>query len=69
MGQKALPALPYMITHVWLVAGVLEIPRINNIIEAQKIFDIRLIGDAENPLARPMQQAVDAMAGVFLQDD
>ena len=51
VGQKALLSYPYMITQIFLVARVLKIPRIDEIIEARRMFDIGIICDAANPLA------------------
>ncbi|KAF3680114.1 putative ethylene-responsive transcription factor CRF5-like [Capsicum annuum] len=44
---------------------VLEILIIDIIRDARRIFDIGLIHDAKNLLARPMRQSTDAMAGAF----
>lgn len=46
----------------------LEIPKINDIRESHRTFDIGIICDAANPLAKPMNQAVDVMVGWLLQD-
>lgn len=58
-----------MIIQICLAVGVLEIPRVDAIREARYTFDIGLIHDAANPLARPIKQATEVMAGAFLQDD
>lgn len=49
--QKTLLANPCMFTRIYLAAGVLEIPIIDEMIESQRKFDIRLIRDTANPLA------------------
>ncbi|KAF3649833.1 hypothetical protein FXO38_17456 [Capsicum annuum] len=54
---------------ICLVVGVLEIPRVNAMREARQTFDIILIHDAANLLARPMRQETDVMEGAFPQDD
>lgn len=37
--------------------------------KGQQNFDIGLIRDVANSLAQPMRQVIDAMVGLFLQDD
>lgn len=54
-----------MTTHICLVVGVLEILGINEMIEAWKTFEIRIIWDAAKPLAQPMRYVVDDMVGFF----
>lgn len=46
--------------------GVLELSGINEMIEVRKRFNIGLIREAANPLARLVRQAVNAMAVLFL---
>lgn len=65
---KALLAYLYKITQIRLAAGFVEIPEINEMIEARRIFDIGLIQDAANPLAQPIRQDIDAMMGLFSED-
>ncbi|KAF3629181.1 hypothetical protein FXO38_27828 [Capsicum annuum] len=47
---------------------IVEISGIDDLIEAHHTFDIGLILDAADPLARPIRQPVDVMAGLFLED-
>lgn len=44
-----------MIMQICLVVGVLELPGIDEMIEARITFDIRLIRHTANSLARPMK--------------
>lgn len=52
-----------------MVTKVLEIPGIDEMIEAQRKFDIGLIRDAANPLARPVKLVTNIFTGLFPQDD
>lgn len=67
--QKALLAYPYMITQIYLTAGVLELPGIDKMIEVWRKFDINLITYAAKPFTWPMRQTKDVMAGLFPQND
>lgn len=57
-----------MIRQVCLATRVLKFPRIDEIIEAQMIFDIGLIREVANPLAQPARQAIDIFEGLFPKD-
>ncbi|KAF3648901.1 hypothetical protein FXO38_17947 [Capsicum annuum] len=49
--QKELLAYPCIIMQICLAMGVLELPRIDEMIEAKRKFNIGIIRDADNPLA------------------
>ncbi|KAF3678893.1 hypothetical protein FXO37_04142 [Capsicum annuum] len=63
--QKALLVYPCMS----LTVRVLELPKIDEIIEAQRTFDNGVIRDEANPLARLVRHVVDIFVGLFPQDD
>lgn len=46
--------------------GELELPIIDEILEATKTTDLGLIIDAANPMAQQARQAVDLVVGIFL---
>lgn len=50
-GEKSLLAYPCMIIQLCLVAGVLYLPRIDDMIEAIKTKDLGLITDVFNSLS------------------
>lgn len=67
-GEKALLAYLCMITQIYLATGVLELPGIDEMIEAKRTFDFDIIRDVDNPLARPSRQATNILVGLFPQD-
>lgn len=63
--QKELLAYPCMLTQIFLAVGVMELPGIEKMIEAQSTFDIGLIRDATNHLSKTIREAINVMAGLF----
>lgn len=62
-------AYPFMIAQICMAGGVLELPRIKEMIKARQTFDIGLIKDISNPLAQLMRQATNMFVGIFVHGD
>lgn len=68
-GNKVSLAYLFLITQICLAARVLEIPEVDELIEARRTLDIGFIPNETNPLTQPVRQSTDVIEGMLLQND